>query len=98
MLSCAVRSQHRLEGTANYFHSMSLFQQVKPAEARDNFTATETKMKPLPTADQKARAADEHHDDPILWLAVKEAKALLQIPATAAKPRHLAKHFFSVCP
>ncbi len=77
----------RLEGTANFFRAMSLFQQGKPAEARALFTATEANMKkPLPPADHDVIAANEFHDVIILWLACKEARALLQMPAPTAKP------------
>ena len=61
---------------------MSLFKQGRQAEARELFTAAEAKMKPLP-ADETNPLADgkSDHEDLILWLACKEARALLNIPA-----------------
>jgi hypothetical protein len=50
----------------------------------DLFIASEPKMKPLP-ADEKNPLVDgrSDHDDLILWLAFKEARALLNaLPAT----------------
>jgi tetratricopeptide (TPR) repeat protein len=74
-----------IEGTANFYLTMCLFQQGKPDEARALFTTTEAKMKPLP-ADEKNPLADKaNHDDLILWLAYKEAKALLAEPGTPEK-------------
>src|SRR5205814_1252354 len=73
--------RHHVEGTAAFYRAMSLFKQGKQAEARALFTAAEAKMKPLP-ADEKNPLADgkSDHDDLILWLACKEARALLNIP------------------
>jgi hypothetical protein len=73
-----------VEGTASFYRVMSLLKQGKQAEARELFTATEATMKPLP-ADEKNPLVDgrSDHDDLILWLAFKEARALLNaLPAT----------------
>ena len=40
--------------------------------------AAAAKMKPLPKDDKNPLAGDADHDDLILWLAYKEAKALIQ--------------------
>ena len=39
-------------------------------------------MKPLPVNKQKPLADGADHDDLIMWLAYKEAKALLKFEAT----------------
>jgi len=67
--------------TASFYRAMSLFQQGRQAEARELFTPTEAKMKPLP-ADEENPLPDgkSDHDDLILWLACKEARALLNAP------------------
>ena len=63
--------------TAKFYRAMSLFRQGQEAEARQLFAEAEAKMKPLPGG------AD--HDDLILWLAYKEAKALLA-PSQTSTP------------
>lgn len=75
-----------IEGTASFYRVLSLFQQGKQAEARELFAATEAKMRPLP-ADEKNPLADvnSNHDDLILWLACKEARALLKIPSATER-------------
>ena len=72
-----ISNQPRIESTANFYLAMCLFQQGKQAEARSLFAATEAKMKPLPADEQNPLAEGASHDDLILWLASKEAKALL---------------------
>jgi len=74
-----------VEGTASFYRAMSLFKRGKQAEARELFTTAEAKMKPLP-ADDKNPLVDgkSDHDDLILWLACKEAKALIQSSGESA--------------
>ena len=66
-----------MRGTADFYRAMSLFQHGKPAEARALFTATEAAMKPFPADEKNPLAEGATHDDVILWLACKEARALL---------------------
>jgi hypothetical protein len=73
-----------IRGTAGFYHTMSLFRQSKPAEARALLTATEAAMKPLPADDQNPLADRASPDDLVLWLAYKEAKALLAQPGPPA--------------
>jgi hypothetical protein len=48
-------------------------------------------MKPLPKDEKNPLADKANHDDLILWLAYKEAKALIGFDATpAAAPREKA--------
>jgi tetratricopeptide (TPR) repeat protein len=63
--------------TAAFFRAMSLFRQDKPDEARKLATATAAQMKPLPADEQNPLAGNTNHDDLILWMAYKEAKALI---------------------
>ena len=43
-------------------------------------------MKPLPVDEQKPLLGGANHDDLIMWLAYKEAKAMIQFDATPAAP------------
>ena len=61
---------------------MSLFRQGKHDEARKLALAAAAKMKPLPKDEQNALANSADHLDLILWLAYKEAKAMLKFEAT----------------
>jgi hypothetical protein len=65
---------------------MSLFRQGKTDEARRLVIAAAAAMKPPPADLENPLAGDTHHDDLILWLARKEAKALIQFDAPAAAP------------
>ena len=77
-----------LQATARFFHAMSLFQQGKEAEARQRFAEAEAQMPPLPADEKQPLANGADADSVIVWLAYKEAKALLQAKADAvpAKP------------
>ena len=60
--------------------------QGKKDEARKLAIEAAAKMKPLPADEQNPLAGGtywEWHDDLILWLAYKEAKALLKFDAAA---------------
>ena len=70
-----------LYGTAGFYRVMSLFRQGKPAEARQLFVQTEARMNPLPADEKNPLAGGAGHDDLIVWLAYKEAKALLDSSA-----------------
>ena len=67
------RPEH-IVATAAFYRALSLLQLGRKDEARTLFTATEATMKPLPE-DEKNPGLDP--DDLILWLACKEAKALV---------------------
>ena len=64
---------------------MTLFHQGKPDEARRLAIAAAT-MEPLPADERNPLAGNASHDDLILWLAYKEAKAMIQFDAPAAAP------------
>jgi hypothetical protein len=61
-------------------------QQGNSAEARKRFAEAEAKMKPLPADEKNPMASGADHDILVLWLAYKEAKALLDGLAPALKP------------
>jgi hypothetical protein len=87
LISLATGAQNNsdLAGTAAFYRAMSLFQQGKKDDARKLATETAGTMKPLPTDEQNPLAGDYSADDLILWLAYKEAKAMVEFnPAPAA--------------
>ena len=61
-----------------FYRAMDLFRQGMAGEARKLALAAAAKMKPLPKDDKNPLVGDADHDDLILWLAYKEAKALIQ--------------------
>jgi WD40 repeat protein/tetratricopeptide (TPR) repeat protein len=65
-------------GTSDFYRSMSLFRQDKAEEARALAIEAAAKMKPLPEDEQNPLTGNASHDDLILWLAFKEAQALMQ--------------------
>jgi Flp pilus assembly protein TadD len=67
-----------ITGTAAFFRAMSLFRQGKPSEARQLAILAVAKMKPLPKDDNNPLAGGADHNDLILWLAYKEAKAMIK--------------------
>jgi serine/threonine protein kinase/tetratricopeptide (TPR) repeat protein len=71
--------QALISGTANFYHTMCLFQLGKKDEAQTLFTTTEESMRPLPTDENNPLADKANHDHLILWLAYREAKALLGV-------------------
>jgi WD40 repeat protein/serine/threonine protein kinase len=76
-----------LTDLAAFYRAMSLFRQGKADEARKLALTAAAKMKPLPKDDKNPLAGNAGHDDLILWLAYKEAKALIQLDAAPAPSR-----------
>jgi serine/threonine protein kinase len=72
----------KIQGIAGFYRAMSLFRQGRETEAQDLFSATEAMMKPLPADEQKPAVSETNQDNFILWLAYKEARALLNPPKT----------------
>jgi eukaryotic-like serine/threonine-protein kinase len=72
-------------GIAAFYRAMSLFRQGKEEEARKLALAAAAKMKPLPQDEQNPLANEANHDDLILWLAYKEAKAIIQFDEKKAQ-------------
>ena len=75
-------SNPKVTGIAAFYRAMSLFRQGKHDEARKLALAAAAKMKPLPKDEQNPLANIADPDDLILWLAYKEAKAMLKFEAT----------------
>ena len=73
-------------GTSAFYHAMSLFRQGKEVEARRIATEAALRMKPLPADENNPLKGGANHDDLILWMAYKEAKALLKLDAAPAPP------------
>ena len=69
------------DGHSAFYRAMSLFRQGKKDEARKLAIAAAAKMKPLPEDEKNPLAGGADHDDLILWLAYKEAKAMIQFDA-----------------
>jgi TolA-binding protein len=67
-----------MTGNAAFYRAMSRFRQGKAEEARQLALAAAATMKPLPKDEQNPLADNATHDDLILWLAYKEAKAMIQ--------------------
>jgi WD40 repeat protein/tetratricopeptide (TPR) repeat protein len=72
--------------TSAFYHAMSLFRQGKEVEARRIATEAVLRMKPLPADENNPLTAGAIPDDLILWMAYKEAKALLKLDAVPASP------------
>jgi hypothetical protein len=83
----AARNDPYVTGIASFYLSMSWFHDAKEDEARKLATAAAVKMAPLPADEHNPLAGDTDFaasDNLILWLAYKEAKAMLQIEAAPA--------------
>ncbi len=75
-----------VSGISEFYRAMSLFRQGKADEARKLAIAAEASMKPLPKDEQNPFADGAYYDDLILWLAYKEAKAVIQFDAAPTNP------------
>jgi WD40 repeat protein/serine/threonine protein kinase len=64
-----------------FYRAMSLFRQGKEDEARKLATEAAAKMKPLPKDEKNPLADGATDEDLTLWLAYKEAKALIGFDA-----------------
>jgi len=73
-------------GLSGFYRAMSLFRQGKPDEARKLAIETAAQMQPLPKDEQNPLAEGAYYDTLILWLAYKEAKAMIHFDAAPAAP------------
>jgi tetratricopeptide (TPR) repeat protein/tRNA A-37 threonylcarbamoyl transferase component Bud32 len=73
-----------IAGTSAFYRAMSLFRMGKPEEARTLASAAAAKMMPLPADEQNPLAGGANVDHLILWLAYKEAKAMIHFDAAPA--------------
>ena len=75
----------RVTGIAAFYRAMSLFRQGKEDAARQLALAAAATMKPLPKDEQNPLADNATHDDLILWLDYKEAKAMMKFDEKKAE-------------
>jgi tetratricopeptide (TPR) repeat protein len=75
----------KIRALAGFYRAMNLFRQGRETEAQALFSATEAAMKPLPADEQKPAVSESNQDNFILWLAYKEARALIN-PAKTHTP------------
>ena len=75
-----------LSSTSAFYRAMGLFRQGKTDLARKLATEAAAKIKPLPVDEQKPLLGGGDENDLIMWLAYKEAKAMIQFDATPAAP------------
>jgi hypothetical protein len=80
------RNHHQEAGTAAFYRAMSLFRQGKENEARKLATEAAAQMKPIPKDEKNPLAGGATADDLTLWLAYKEAKALIGFDAAPTAP------------
>jgi serine/threonine protein kinase/tetratricopeptide (TPR) repeat protein len=66
-----------------FFHAMSLYRQGQAAEARRLFDLAASQMRALPDDDQNPLASGASGDDMVIWLAYREAAAMLGIEPSA---------------
>ncbi len=75
-----------VSSTSAFYRAMGLFRQGKTDLARKLATEAAAKMKPLPVDGQKPLTGGADENDLIMWLAYKEAKAMIPFDATPAAP------------
>jgi tetratricopeptide (TPR) repeat protein len=83
------KNNRHVRGTSAFYRAMSLHRRGKLDEARKLATEAAATMRPLPADGQYPLAGGASHDDLILWLAYKEAKAMIGLadpPAAPAQP------------
>jgi serine/threonine protein kinase len=76
-------------GTSAFYRAMSLFRQGKEKEALQLTIGAASEMKPLPKDEENPLTDNAGHDDLIVWMAYKEARALIlpePAPAAPAQP------------
>ena len=79
-------NNNAVSSTSAFYRAMGLFRQGKTDLARQLATEAAAKMKPLPVDAQKPLLGGADHDDLIMWLAYKEAKAMIRFDANPAAP------------
>jgi WD40 repeat protein/tetratricopeptide (TPR) repeat protein len=72
------RNDPYVMGLSELYRAMSLFRQDRKEESRNLASAAAAKMAPLPEDEKSPLAGGASADDLILWLAYKEAKALIR--------------------
>jgi hypothetical protein len=80
----------RVVGTSAFYRARSLFRQGKKKEALQLTIGAASQMKPLPKDEKNPLMDNSGHDDLIVWMAYREANALIKpetAPAALAQPR-----------
>jgi tetratricopeptide (TPR) repeat protein len=77
---------HTVSSTSAFYRAMGLFRQGQTELARKLASDAASTMKPLPVDEQKPLLGGADYNDLIMWLAYKEAKALIQFDPTRAAP------------
>ena len=80
------RGMRFIADTSAFYRAMSLFRLGREAEARRIAAEAASRMKPPPADGTNPLAGGANADDLILWMAYKEAKALLRFDAAPASP------------
>ena len=83
------RDNPRVVGTSAFYRAMSLIRQGKQKEALQLTIGAASRMMPLPKDDKNPLTDNAGHDDLIVWMAYKEARALITpepAPAAPAQP------------
>jgi WD40 repeat protein len=81
-------SQHYIiSNTTAFYRAMTLFRLGKEAEARKLAIAATVRMRPLPADEKKPLQGEANADDLILWMAYKEAKAMIKFDAVPPPPK-----------
>jgi hypothetical protein len=81
-------ADHPIPVTSAFYRAMSLFRLGKEQEARQLVIEAASHMRPLPEDEKNPLAGGAAHDHLILWMAYKEAKALIKweaVPAARAQ-------------
>ena len=88
LLAAANRAEDNfyVADTSALYRAMSLFRQGKEQQARQLAIEAVSRIKPLPKDEKNPLAGNANNDDLILWLAYKEAKALIQFELSPAAP------------
>ena len=71
--------------TGDFFRAMSLFHLGRQDEAKDLFELTAGRMKALPANERNPLAGNATTEDLVLWLAYREARALLHLSSVKAQ-------------
>jgi hypothetical protein len=72
---------YHIANTTAFYRAMALFRLGKQAEARKLALAATARIRPLPADEKKPLEGETNADDLILWLAYKEAKAMIKFDA-----------------
>jgi hypothetical protein len=85
-------------GISAFYRAMSLSRQGKSDEARKLAIGAAAQMKPLPKDEQNPPANNAYYDDLILWLADKEAKAVIHFRDYSASNQVLHNNCLNPAP